>query len=471
MEKLENYLANENQNPARCSSRIVCAQHLTCLSMEALGAGLSMDPNVFSHHIGMTFKEIEKNTSIAKLCNTKIENIPTSVGVWERDRNLQIMRKHLGRFQFANVDHAKDLTARKSLFNSIYKRQDYPMTISVDIPRTIYVQGYQEEDDRASVVGRRLRSEPWGLQDPIVHRRSARQRFADDSMICDQQERYSQNGLDVLQHVTIHVTNDSKNPEGQQGKSFDPLSSSSTGRVLILIVLVLFPPYPEPDGDNDPFLFLDNLSMKETTKSFEDFCRAHHGNGPESTAQPNSEHETQIQDVEVFANDMLSKNKSGTMVGVKDAVHLVRSYALNAWFDRIQSLENQLQDLRLDSSREYTHDEELHRYLDKEPRSSDERNPEKGIVAAILHYISSLDLECHRLSMDIRAVKESGSEPHTLLELNRLLDKYTFIRSRMDHLLAQARHRLEMQTIKMQDSSKNPDIRKMGQKKAKSSRK
>lgn len=217
MEKLKTDLSNKNPNHAGGFSRIVCAQHLTCLSMEALGAGLFMDPNVFSHHIGMTFKEIEKNTSIEKLCNTKIDDIPTSVGAWERDRNLQIMKNHLGRFQFANVDHAKDLTARESLFKSIYNWQGYPMTISVDIPRTIYVQGYQMEDDRASVVRRGLRTEPWGLQDPILHRRSARQRFADDSMICDQGERYSQNGLDVLQHVTIHVANDSQNPEGQQG--------------------------------------------------------------------------------------------------------------------------------------------------------------------------------------------------------------------------------------------------------------
>lgn len=235
--------------------------------------------------------------------------------------------------------------------------------------------------------------------------------------------------------------------------------------------MVLFPPYPEPDGDNDPFLFLDNLSIKETTKSFEDFCKDQNGSGQESIIQPDVEQETRMQDVEVFANDMLSKNQGGTIVRVKDAVDLVRSYAINAWFDRIQSLENQLQDLRLDSSREYTHDEEHQQYLEKEPRSSDDRDPEKGMVAAILHYISSLDLECHRLSMDIRAVKESGSEPHSLLELNRVLEKYTFIRSRMGHFLAQARHRLEMQTIKMQDSSTRSDIRKKSQRKAKSSRK
>lgn len=79
------------------------------------------------------------------------------------------------------------------------------------------MQGYQSEDDRTKPTGRHLRARVLALQDRVLNRRIARQRFVDDNMFCDQGERYSQNGLDILQHVTIHVVNDSLNPEFQQG--------------------------------------------------------------------------------------------------------------------------------------------------------------------------------------------------------------------------------------------------------------
>lgn len=218
MRELESHLSNPNSDSEdRHRCRIICAQHITCLSMEALGAGLSLDANVFSNHIGTSFKDIEKSTGIYKLCNTKIDHIPSSVGTFENEKNLQILKRHLGRLSIANVEHATDLTTRDSVVKSIYRDQDRPITFSVDVPRTIYVQGYQSEDDRTKPTGRHLRARVLALQDRVLNRRIARQRFVDDSMFCDQGERYSQNGLDILQHVTIHVVNGSLNPEFQQG--------------------------------------------------------------------------------------------------------------------------------------------------------------------------------------------------------------------------------------------------------------
>ena len=80
MEDLKQHFINDNPNIAGRSSRIICTQHLTYSSMEALGVGLSMDPDVFSHHIGMSFKEIERSTSIAELRDIKITTfLPLSV--------------------------------------------------------------------------------------------------------------------------------------------------------------------------------------------------------------------------------------------------------------------------------------------------------------------------------------------------------------------------------------------------------
>lgn len=229
MEDFKSKITSQDRNPAYGSSCVVGAQHLTCLSMEALGSGLSLDPNVLSHHIGSAFKAIEQDTSLHRLENseTRVNSIPTSVGVYERDRNLQILRNHLGRLQFANVEHARDLTVRDCILKSPYNRYELAVTVSVDIPRTIYVQGYQSDEHRTNPVPRRFDTMALGLQDAVLNRRSARQRFGDDSMLCDQGERYWQNGLDVLQHVTINVTRSSCHLGHEQGMvlTFVPVNS------------------------------------------------------------------------------------------------------------------------------------------------------------------------------------------------------------------------------------------------------
>ncbi|KGO74184.1 hypothetical protein PITC_084310 [Penicillium italicum] len=404
--------------------------------MEALGAGLSMNPDVFSHHIGMSFKEIEKSTSINKLCETNIGDIPTSIGLYERHKNLQICRWFLGPFQYANVNHAKDHTARNSLLKSIYSRNGVPITISVDMPRTIYVQGYQDENDRTGVVGLKLQTTPWVLQDHILNRRPARQRFADDSMLRDQGERYSQDGLDILQHITIHVTNDSRNPIGQQ-------------------VLVLFPPSPKLEGDNDVLIFLDSLRKKEHVQSFQEFCRQQEKDSHESTGKQTSNRQPSSQDVEVFANDMLLPTEPHIPKGVERVLHLVRSYALNAWFDRIQSLESQLQDLNVDSFHEHMQDykrtDQSNQQLkgDGEHRINYGKPDEKWMITAILRYISSLEIECHRLEIDLQAAETSKRD--SLHSLKEMTEKYAYIKSRMNSFLAQTRHNLAMKTNKMQN--------------------
>jgi hypothetical protein len=79
MRDLQHHLSqygSDHRNKSR--RRLVCVQHITCFSMEALGSGLSLDPNVFSHHIGTSFKEIERSTSIDKHCEYKHQGKPVS---------------------------------------------------------------------------------------------------------------------------------------------------------------------------------------------------------------------------------------------------------------------------------------------------------------------------------------------------------------------------------------------------------
>ncbi|KAJ6178049.1 hypothetical protein N7519_008510 [Penicillium mononematosum] len=402
MRELESHLSAphpDSEDRRRC--RIICAQHITCLSMEALGTGLSLDPNVFSNHIGTSFKDIEKSTGIYKLCNTKIDQIPSSVGTFENEKNLQILKRHLGRLSIANVEHAKDLTIRDSVAKSIYHDQDRPITFSVDVPRTIYVQG----------------------------------------------ERYSQNGLDVLQHVTIHVVNDSLNPEFQQGMD---------KWLRLHNVLVLFPPYPDLDGNdaygdsagNDPHVFLDPLRKQESTKSFDEFCLNRDQRDGEPTEKSTSRRTTP-QDVEIFANDVLV-NQADTPKGTTGIVGLIRSYALNAWFDRLQTLKDQLEDLSLQRlSRQGTQYEEDLQDSDEENHTVDGLLDEEGMKSAILRYISSLDGECRRLKLDLRLAK-TGSSTNDFEMLDQTMEKYTYIRAEMGNLLAETQHLLDMKNSKIQ---------------------
>ncbi|KAJ5932839.1 hypothetical protein N7516_007328 [Penicillium verrucosum] len=419
--------------------RIICAQHITCLSMEALGSGLSLDPNVFSHHIGISFKDIENSTGIYKLCNTKIEHIPSSVGAFEYEKNLQILKGHLGRLSIANVEHAKDLIIRDSIDKSIYNLQGQSITFSVDVPRTIYVQGYQSEGDRTQPTGRGLRARVLALQDRVLNRRIARKRFVDDSMFCDQGERYSQNGLDILQRITIHVTNDTHNPECQQ-------------------VLILFPPCPEFDGDgadNDPHVFLDPLTKQENIKSFKEFCLNRDQEDHGSTKAPTASRRTMSQDVENFAKDMLLENEASAPRKPAAVVHLIRLYALNAWFDRLQTLKDQLGDLSLQSlsHRGIQHNEDPED-LDEENLVVDGPINEDGMKSAILSYISSLDIECQRLRLDLRAAK-IGSPTNgfdSVRTLNQTMEKYTHIRSQMSNLLLETQHLIDVKNSKIQQA-------------------
>ncbi|CAG7997647.1 unnamed protein product [Penicillium nalgiovense] len=381
MRELESHLSNPNpdsEDRRRC--RIICAQHITCLSMEALGTGLSLDPNVFSNHIGTSFKDIEKSTGIYKLCNTKIDQIPSSVGTFENERNLQILKTHLGRLSIANVDRACEKSHDSGL-------------------------GYQSEDDRTKPTGRHLRARVLALQDRVLNRRIARQRFVDDNMFCDQGERYSQNGLDILQHVTIHVVNDSLNPEFQQGNR--EVRSHSTSSVQI--------------GQRDR----------------------------ESTERSTASQRTTPQDVEIFVNDVL-ENQTGTPSGITGIVVLIRSYALKAWFDRLQTLKDQLEDLSLQSlSYRGTQHKEGPEDSDEESHTVDGLLDEEGMKSAILRYISSLDGECQRLKLDLRLTR-TGSSTNDFGMLEQTMEKYTCIRLEMSNILSEVQHLLDMKNSKIQ---------------------
>jgi hypothetical protein len=93
------------------------------------------------------------------------------------------------------------------------------MTVSVDLPQTIVVQVGQSEGVASHIIKGWLRPGVLALQDRVINRRVGRPRFADDKLLCDKGHRLSRDGLDVLQHITIHIRNQSDASEGQSHDS------------------------------------------------------------------------------------------------------------------------------------------------------------------------------------------------------------------------------------------------------------
>ena len=225
-----------------------------------------------------------------------------------------------------------------------------------------------------------------------------------------------------------------------------------------MVVLVLFPPCPELDGegaDNDPHVFLDPLIKQEDIKSFKEFRLNRDEKDHESTKAPTASRRTMSQDVEIFAKEILLENKAGAPRKPADIVHLIRSYALNAWFDRLQTLKDQLGDLSLGSlsHRGTVHNEDPED-LDKENHTVDGPINEQGMKSAILRYISSLDRECQRLKLDLRAAKIETSTNcfDCVRTLDQTIEKYAHIRSQMSNLLSETQNLLDMKNSEIQQA-------------------
>lgn len=216
-----------------------------------------------------------------------------------------------------------------------------------------------------------------------------------------------------------------------------------------MAVLVLFPPYPELHKDNDPCVFLDHLSQKETNTTFQDLYSQGNTKSHGPREQLATDAQTRLCDVEVFVEDMLEYLEENNRGGIQ-ALGLVRSYAINAWFDRLQSSENQLQDLNIDSFHSSTQDAEESQQNRGVSNNEDKLLNGKGMVNAILRYIASLDLERHRLTIDLRS--DGGYDgPFPYMELTQMMGKYTFLRSRMASLLTQAQNLLGVRVTDIQD--------------------
>ena len=121
-------------------------------------------------------------------------------------------------------------------------------------------------------------------------------------------------------------------------------------------------------------------------------------------------------------------------------MQILRSYALNAWFDRLQTLQAQLEDLSLQnlSNRRALQNEDTEN-SDEENHTADGPIDEEGMKSAILRYISSLDSECQRLKLDLHAAKigSATSNFDSVRTLDQTMEKYSHVRLQMSNLLSE----------------------------------
>lgn len=192
---------------------------------------------------------------------------------------------------------------------------------------------------------------------------------------------------------------------------------------------------------NDPYVFLDSLARTESIKSFDEFFRNKAGN------QVNAQtvhRQTKDYDVEVFVCDILKDAAHIIPQGPAYFYNILRAYAVNAWFDRLQAVEDQLENFdyrmsTLKDAQDYsTSDAQSQCYLAGEHLLNEE-----GLRGALLRYASSLESETRQLELDLRAAEVRFRKDHgCFLVLRQTKEKYAHIACRMGHMLSQTQHRL-----------------------------
>ena len=222
----------------------------------------------------------------------------------------------------------------------------------------------------------------------------------------------------------------------------------------------MFPPYPEFDGINDPHIFLDPLARKEIRKTFDEFLRSkEHRNPSNDETIQCTQHN--LYDVDVYIKDIIEGTEHGTLRGPTYLYQLLRAYAVDAWFNRLQAVSDQLEDLH---SRVFKlKNTDIHSAADTQGQQPTLRDEgllnEEGLRGALLRYLSSLNSESRQLDLDLRvAEKRFGKGHECVLVLRNMQEKYAHVTCRMGYLLSQTEHRLEMKQSITQKALANIQI-------------
>lgn len=227
--------------------------------------------------------------------------------------------------------------------------------------------------------------------------------------------------------------------------------------------MILFPPYPEFNGMNDPHVFLNSLGRMEMNRSFDEFLRHKYQDSDQAIDKTAQCSQINTYDVEVFVKDIVEGPQHVFTQGSAYFYHLLREYAVNAWFDRLQAVEDQLENLDCQASMvEQTQDD-----LSSDFKGLHEERilNEEGLRGALLRYLLPLKSESSQLELDLRAAGERFGQSHEHLSpLRNIREKYAYITCRVEYLLSRTEHRFEMKqslihtslaSIQIQESRKS----------------
>lgn len=201
-------------------------------------------------------------------------------------------------------------------------------------------------------------------------------------------------------------------------------------------------------------MFLDSLSANTSNPSFKEFCQEGDGSKTDSINSNDDDDEEgdsrpcrfqSSKDADVFLRDILSKLPPSGSETTESFTTIIWSYALEAWFDTLQSLEDQLDNISpeplpcntsglLGQSRQ----------LDEERPERHDLLHEEGMKNAILRYLSSLHQDIDRLDMEITSAQEVSRARTPSAELTGIHDTYKLIQQRMEVLLARIQHSLDL---------------------------
>lgn len=183
------------------------------------------------------------------------------------------------------------------------------------------------------------------------------------------------------------------------------------------------------------------MSGKKVTKSFDEFLQSGGRN------EQNSQYDT-------FVNDIVSLARSKAEFKLAHIAHIVRCYALHEWFDLIQRLEGQLEDITISRSVGRSCRGEDKEHALKRCPELNLMTDEEGMKNAILRYMPALDEEIERLNLDMDAATTSGNgDSEASSHLAETAKKYTYIQRLMGRLLPRVQHSIDVKNVE-----KNRDL-------------
>ncbi|KAI9728484.1 MAG: hypothetical protein M1828_003886 [Chrysothrix sp. TS-e1954] len=383
--------------------RVILVPNLMGPLIETLGAALSLEPDVFSYHIGSAYKSMGQYSKEV-IAGSNADRMTQESG-WRR-----------ARLPTADVVVSRD-SAQYSAFDRELKTGT-GCTITIWLPRTLCVQSSTMDLNLVTEMWEKEMKQILLLQERLLFRRFGQFRSIPSYEGLDRRVKFTQLGIEILQRITVHVR---RYANGD-----------------ILYALVCLPPRNSSNVPNVT-IFEDPLPVDSAKWSFNEYWKERQSREPRRDTKGHDE----IENISQAVGSISPGNGFDQLHGLLDLLH---SYAARSWFQRLRILED---------------------HLDTLDRSLSMRNPQNCVCPytasdleevgkGVLRYIESIKDSIVTLELQLAddprcSLDDSQGNPRRDHSKNQeLLTKFRYLQSKMSMLSVRAEHLLSAQRTQAQ---------------------